>query len=116
MWGRLLAAAGIAAAFFFPSTPVASASAESFCAEMGGQWDGQYCHSSVLSERNATRDIKMAMPADLVTNPTTGPVIREYLRNLFENWKAKGADMVQDSWGEENFQRHVNASRSRALR
>jgi hypothetical protein len=56
------------------------------------------------------------MPADLVTNPTTGLVIREYLRNLFENWKAKGADMVQDSWGEENFQRHVNASRSRALR
>jgi Protein of unknown function (DUF3298)/Mannan-binding protein len=111
MWGRLLAAAGIAAAFFFPSTPVASASAESFCAELGGQWDGQYCHTSVLSERNATRDIKMAMPADLVTNPTTGPVIREYLRNLFENWKAKGATMVQDSWGEENFQvyRHGNA-------
>ena len=88
MWGKLLAAAGIAAAFFFTSTPVASASAESFCAELGGQWDGQYCHTSVLSERNATRDIKMAMPADLVTNPTTGPVIREYLRNLFENWKA----------------------------
>jgi hypothetical protein len=47
------------------------------------------------------------MPADLVTNPTTGLVIREYLQNLFENWKAKGADMVQDSWGEENFQRHA---------
>ncbi|ORW00989.1 mannan-binding family protein [Mycobacterium kyorinense] len=84
--------------------PVASASAQTFCGDLGGQWDGQYCHSSVLSERKAVRDIKMAIPGDLVDNPTAGPVIRDYLRTLSQNWRAKGATMVQDSWGEENYQ------------
>ncbi|BBZ10855.1 mannan-binding protein [Mycobacterium branderi] len=84
--------------------PTASASAQTFCGELGGQWDGQYCHSSVTSERKAVRDIKMAIPGDLVDNPTAGPVIRDYLRTLSQNWRTKGATMVQDSWGEENYQ------------
>ncbi|MEB3983147.1 mannan-binding family protein [Mycobacterium sp. 663a-19] len=84
--------------------PAASASAQAFCGELGGDWDGRYCHTAVQSERKATRDIKMAVPGDLVDNPTTGPVIREYLRDLMNNWRTKGASMVQDSWGEENYQ------------
>jgi hypothetical protein len=65
----------------------------------------------VVSERKATRDIKVAVPGDLVDNPTTGPAIREYLRNLFNNWRTKGASMVQDSWGQANFEvfQHGNA-------
>lgn len=86
------------------SAPVASASAQSFCGDLGGDWDGHYCHTSVLSERKAVRDIKMALPGDLVENATSGPPIREYLRNLMNNWRTKGASMVQDSWGEENYQ------------
>lgn len=91
--------------------PVASASEAAFCAQLEGNWDGQYCRTSVLSERKATRDIKVAIPSDLIDHPTTGPVIREYLQNLFNNWRAKGATMVQDSWGAENYQvfRHGNA-------
>ncbi|ANR91872.1 mannan-binding family protein [Mycobacterium avium] len=86
------------------TAPVAAASAQSFCGDLGGDWDGQYCHTSVLSERKAVRDIKMAMPGDLIDNPTSGPPIRQYLRTLMTNWRSKGASMVQDSWGEENFQ------------
>lgn len=86
------------------TAPGASASAPSFCGELGGDWDGQYCHTVVLSERKANRDIKIAVPGDLVDNPTSGPAIRDYLHNLMNNWRTKGASMVQDSWGEENYQ------------
>lgn len=104
MWTIRLVTAVAATAATILVAPVASASAPSFCAELGGEWDGQYCHTSVLSERKAVRDIKMAVPGDLVDNSTTGPVLRDYLRNLFANWRAKGATMVQDSWAEENYQ------------
>nr|MDT0523507.1 mannan-binding lectin [Streptomyces sp. DSM 41633] len=51
------------------TAPSAAASAASFCDELGGQWDGQACHTSVTSDRKAVRDIKMALPGDLVENP-----------------------------------------------
>ncbi|KLO39310.1 mannan-binding protein [Mycobacterium nebraskense] len=104
---RLISAAAAAAAAL--TAPTASASAQSFCGELGGEWDGQYCHTSVLSERKANRDIKVAVPGDLVDNPGTGPAVRDYLRNLVNNWRTKGASMVQDSWGEENYQVFTHA-------
>lgn len=97
----LVAAAGIPG---LPSVATARASAPSFCGELGGAWDGQYCHTSVVSERNAVRDIKVALPGDLIDNPTTGSVIRDYLRTLVNNWKSVGAHMAADSFGEENYQ------------
>ncbi|WP_390893288.1 mannan-binding protein [Mycobacterium deserti] len=95
--GLILAAAAVLGA-----APV-SAAAPSFCGELGGQWDGQYCRTTVLSERKAVRDIKMAIP-DLVDNPTTRPVLRDYLSTLMNNWRAAAVKMVADSYGEENFQ------------
>jgi hypothetical protein len=92
------------------TAPAASASAESLCSSLGGDWDGRYCHTSVLSERKATRDIKVAIPADLIDNSIAGPVIRDYLRNLYNNWRGKGISMVQDSWGEENYQTFTHGS------
>ena len=80
--------------------PVASASAPAFCGELGGQWDGQFCSTSVESERKATRTIKMALPGDLVENPTIG----EYLTNLMNNWRNAAQKMVQDSFGEQQFE------------
>lgn len=82
------------------TAPTASASAQSFCGELGGDWDGHYCHTAVVSQRKATRDIKMAVPDGFVGNPD----VREYLSNLYNNWKIKGSSMVQDSWGEENYE------------
>jgi len=103
-------AAVIGATIAMLTAPAAPASAPLFCGQLGGDWDGQYCHTAVVSNRKATRDIKVAIPESLVDGPTTGPVIRDYLSTLFDNWRAKGASMVQDSWGEENFQvfRHGN--------
>lgn len=90
--------------------PAAQASAPDLCSGLGGDWDGRYCHSTVLSERNATRDIKVAIPAELVDNPVTGPVIRDYLTTLVGNWKSVGVHMAADSFGEENVEilRHGN--------
>jgi Protein of unknown function (DUF3298)/Mannan-binding protein len=90
----------------------ADASTVSFCDELAGQWNGQYCQTSVQSERNALRDIKVAIPAELVDDPVAGPVVRQYLTTLVANWKRVGVHMVADSFGEENFQvfRHGSAT------
>ena len=101
---RLITTAALATAATVYTAASAQASAPSFCGELGGDWDGQYCHTSVVSERQAVRDIKVALPGELVDNPAVGPVIRDYLRTLVSNWKSVGAHMVADSYGEENYQ------------
>ena len=101
---RLIATSVLVAVATVPNAATARASAPSFCGELGGDWDGQYCHTSVVSERNAVRDIKVAVPGDLVDNPTTGPVVRDYLRTLVNNWRTANAHMVADSFGEENYE------------
>jgi hypothetical protein len=90
--------------------PGAAASAPSFCGELGADWDGQYCHTAVVSQRKAVRDIKVAVPGDLIDNPATGRVIGDYLRDLVNNWRTKATSMVQDSWGEENYQVFTHGS------
>lgn len=88
------------------TAPAALASAPSLCGDMGGQWDGQYCRSTVPSERKAVRDIKIAIPGELVDDPTAGPVIRDYLSTLMNNWKTAGVKMAADSFGEGNYEIH----------
>ena len=86
------------------TAPSAAASVVSFCDELGGQWDGQYCQTAVHSERNAVRDIKVAIPAEIVDDPVAGPVVRGYLTDLVNNWRRVGVHMVADSFGEGNYQ------------
>ncbi|CAM4367320.1 Mannan-binding protein [Mycobacterium basiliense] len=104
---RLVATVSLVAAFAAATLSnafTAHASAASFCGELAGEWDGQYCHTTAVSERNAVRDIKVAVPGELVDNPTAGPVVRDYLRTLVNNWRTANARMVADSFGEENYQ------------
>ncbi|MGB8389443.1 MAG: mannan-binding family protein [Mycobacterium sp.] len=101
---KLTATVVAVAVAMIPNAAAARASAQSFCGELGGDWDGQYCHTSVVSERQAVRDIKVAVPGDLVDNPTTGPAVRDYLRTLVNNWRTANAHMAADSFGEENYQ------------
>jgi hypothetical protein len=107
---RLTAAIAVVAAVTLPWPATARASAPGFCGELGGNWDGQYCHTTTTSERNAVRDIKIALPEDLLDNPATGSAVRDYLRTLWNNWRNANAHMAADSYGEENFQefRHGN--------
>jgi hypothetical protein len=86
------------------TAPSAAASVVSFCDDLGGQWDGQYCQISVHSERNAVRDIKVAIPAEIVDDAIAGPVVHQYLTQLVDNWRQVGVHMVADSFGEENYQ------------
>lgn len=99
-----LASGVLVAVAVVASAPVAAASAATFCDELGGTWSGQYCQTTVQSDRKATRDIKVAIPAELVDDPVAGPVIRDYLKTLVNNWKTVGVSMVADSFGEGNYQ------------
>lgn len=111
MWATRLSAGIAAAVLTVCAAPLAGASAPSFCSGLGGDWDGHFCSTDVHSERLATRYIRMAVPGDLVDHPVAGPPIRDYLSKLFTNWRTKGASMVADSWGNENFEifQHGNA-------
>lgn len=93
------------------SAPTASASSESFCHNIGGEFDNYYCQTVVKSVRNADRYIKIAIPGELIDDPTTGSTIRSYLQSLFDNWRIHAADMAQDSYGEADFEvfRHRSA-------
>ncbi|MEV3901826.1 mannan-binding protein [Mycobacterium sp. NPDC050551] len=102
-FGALLSAA-VAVTTALVTAPGAAASAATFCGELDGAWDGRYCRMSVLSERKATRDIKVAIPEELVADPVAGPVIRDYLTTLVDNWRRAGEHMVADSFGEGNYQ------------
>ncbi|MCK5753006.1 MAG: mannan-binding lectin, partial [Mycobacterium sp.] len=82
------------------TTPSASASATSFCTQLGGTCNGQYCHTTVQSDRDAVREISVAIPAELIDDPAVGPVLREYLTTLVGNWRTVGKRMVADSFGE----------------
>lgn len=86
------------------TAPTGAASAVAFCDELAGTWDGRYCRTTVRSERNAVRDIKVALPAELVDDPVAGAVVRDYLGTLVDNWKTLGVTMVADSFGEANYQ------------
>lgn len=85
------------------TAPAAVASPVTFCDELTGSWTGQYCQTSVASDRKAVRDIKVAVP-DLVDDPVAGPVLREYLSTLVGNWTRVGRGMAADSFGEANYQ------------
>lgn len=100
---NLAAMLGLACAIL-AAAPPAGASVVAFCDELGGTWNGQYCHTTVASERNSVRDIKVAIPAELVDDPVAGPVVRDYLGTLMDNWKTAGVKMVADSFGEGNYQ------------
>ena len=102
--GKVIGAAAIAVATGLSSAPAATASVESFCSGIGGGWDGAYCRTTVPSERKAVRDIKLALPGDLLDNPTTGPVLRDYLSTLMNNWRNAATKMAADSFGTEDFQ------------
>jgi len=89
----------------------AGASVVSFCDDLAGRMDGPYCNLSIESDRKATRDIKVAIPGELVDDPVAGPVVRDYLSTLVGNWMKAGQKMVADSFGEGNYQifRHGDA-------
>lgn len=97
-YGAFVVAAGLVTA------PSAAASPMTFCDELTGSWNGQYCQTSVASERNALRDIKIAVPGELIDDPAAGPVLRNYLSTLVDNWTRVGRGMAANSFGEANYQ------------
>jgi hypothetical protein len=86
------------------TSPPAAASPAIFCDELTGSWNGQYCQMTVASERNAVRDIKIAVPAELIDDPVAGPVLRSYLSTLVDNWTRVGRGMAANSFGEAHYQ------------
>ncbi|EFV12253.2 hypothetical protein HMPREF9336_02872 [Segniliparus rugosus ATCC BAA-974] len=92
--------------------PSASASPDGFCAELGGSWNGadakcemSFTRQGTVSDATTgqhTVKITAQYPADLIDQPTAGPVLRQYLRDFStdfgnsKNWllAAAGSDIT----------------------
>lgn len=102
MWTSGLAGAAVAAAAMVMA-PSAAAAAAPFCEQIGGQWNGNYCHASVPSDRGAVREINLAIPAE-IDNPVIGGAISGYLSQLMNNWRTAAKGMAMNSRGDANFE------------
>lgn len=93
-----------AVATMIATAPTAAAAAEQFCAELAASWSGRQCVASVTSNRNAQMDITLSLPSALLDDPTAGPALRDYHRNLIEAWRRTGATMIRDSVATTDYQ------------
>ena len=84
--------------------PVVHASAAGFCDELGANWDGTACTTSVHSVRQADMNISLQLPAELMDNPVAGPLLRAYHHKLIEAWRKTGAAMIRDSVATTDYQ------------
>lgn len=81
----------------FTAAPAAHAAIDSFCAGLGAVWDGGACTAVVKSQREAEMLLTLRVPAELIDNPTAGPVLRDYYTRLFNGWRATGNTTPRDS-------------------
>nr|WP_318276393.1 mannan-binding protein [Mycobacterium eburneum] len=86
----------VAAAALVVTAPVAAASAEQFCGELGAAWDGGHCTTVVVSPRKAERLISFDLPP-LLDDPTAGPVVRDFYHRLMNGWRKSGSEAIRDS-------------------
>ncbi len=77
--------------------PDAEAAADQFCAELHAEWDGQHCTTVVVSPRQAQRVISIDLPTTLLDNPTAGPEMRDFYRQLMDGWRRSGAQSLRDT-------------------
>ncbi|MDR3664756.1 MAG: hypothetical protein P4L86_30940 [Mycobacterium sp.] len=94
---RSALAGAVIAAASLTATPVAHASVEGFCTQLGAAWDGGACTAVVKSQREAEMLLSLRLPAELMDNPTAGPVLRDYYTRLFNGWRNTGNTTPRDS-------------------
>lgn len=104
----VIAGVVIAVAASVSTAPASSASVVSFCDQIDGQWNGQYCHLTVVSERKGVREINIAIPSEI--DSPAGGAISGYLSALMANWRTAAAQMYQNSWGDANFETFQHGS------
>ena len=84
--------------------PSAAASVDAFCAQLGGAWDGGSCTAVVKSQREAEMLLSLRLPAQLIDNPGTGPVLRDYYTRLFNGWRNTGNTTPRDSSAKADYE------------
>jgi hypothetical protein len=62
-------------------------------------WDeaNARCTLSLISQSNATVDITMSMPADLITEPTAGPILQAYALERGRSWRATAQQLIRNN-------------------
>lgn len=98
------AAAALVSLSLVTTAPVAHASGEQWCAELGATWDGTRCSTVVTSPRAAERLISLDLPVPMLDNPISGPALRNYYHRLMDGWRSSGSDTPRDSSATADYQ------------
>lgn len=85
-------------------TPAVHASIDNFCGQLGAVWDGGACTAVVKSQREAEMLLSLRVPAELIDNPTAGPVLRDYYTRLFNGWRSTGNTTPRDSSAKADYE------------
>jgi Protein of unknown function (DUF3298) len=93
-------AAMVLAAGALMSAPAVSAVQDTWCAPgLGGNWDepGGRCTLSMVTRANATVDMSLAMPTELLNDPTAGPILQGYALERGRTWRATAEALMRDN-------------------
>ena len=101
---RAAVVAAAIAAGGLTGAPAAHASIDAFCAQLGAVWDGGACTAVVKSQREAEMLLSLRVPAELIDNPTAGPVLRDYYTRLFNGWRNTGNTTPRDSSAKADYE------------
>lgn len=104
---RTLAVAAALVVAPLVAAPRAGGTVDQFCAELQADWDGQHCATVVTSPRQAERVISIDLPAALLDDPTAGPVIRDFYRQLMDGWRRSGAESLRDTRAYADYELHT---------
>ncbi|MEZ0050281.1 hypothetical protein ABIA30_001271 [Mycobacterium sp. MAA66] len=62
------------------------------------------CSASVTSKQGATMNIAVALPDELMDDPTAGPVLQAYSRDLVDGWRKTGELVTRDNTASAEYQ------------
>ncbi len=77
--------------------PHAMATADSWCEQLGGNWDGAACTSVVESRSGAQMLLSVRLPTQMGDDPVSSPVLHDYYSRLVDGWRATGHSTPRDS-------------------
>lgn len=80
-------------------SPASAAPPADFCTSVGGTWDGskESCSLTGTNSKNIVAKVQATYPANLLEDPTTGPVLQQFLSDFFKKFGHPSDNLTQNS-------------------
>jgi hypothetical protein len=96
---------------------IAAASPSKFCARIGGSWNPEWltCATSTTNAKHYSVKVTARYPTDLIEDPTSGPVLREFVRQFFERFTRPDDSLAQDGSANLTFQVYEHGPATKSI-